>query len=255
MKYLDQLLDLSVQAGHAILEIYESGDFDIQTKKDDSPLTRADKASHKLIKAGLEDLFPEIPLISEEGKDRSFKERQGWSQFWLVDPLDGTKEFIKRNGEFTVNIALIQNRQPVFGIIYAPVWDTLWYGDQESGAFRAQPGKTPESIEVDARESNLVAVKSRSHASAEEEAFFEPLDIADVISVGSSLKFCMVAEGKAQVYYRHGPTWEWDTAAGHAIVEAAGGNVAIPGGQPLQYNKEVIKNGSFYVMSKDYLRA
>ncbi|MBD3376114.1 3'(2'),5'-bisphosphate nucleotidase CysQ [candidate division KSB1 bacterium] len=235
------------------MEIYRSGNFDVQTKDDNSPLTRADKASHRLIKAGLYDLFPDIPLISEEGRDQPFEQRQSWSQFWLVDPLDGTKEFIKRNGEFTVNIALIQDRQPVFGIIYAPVWDMLYYGDKETGAFKARPGDNAIAIRVDTRESGLIAVKSRSHASAEEEAFFNPLDIADVISVGSSLKFCMVAEGRAQVYYRHGPTWEWDTAAGHAIVNAAGGLVAIPGGHPLQYNKEVIKNGSFYVMSKNYL--
>lgn len=239
------ICQIAIEAGHKILEIYNQPDFEIEHKADQSPLTAADRASHRIIETGLTSRFPDIPLLSEEGKTIPFEIRSKWSRFWVVDPLDGTKEFIKRNGEFTVNIALLEEGKVVLGVIYAPVPDTLYYAQHDQGAFRKIGQKEPESITVNQDvESAVTAVRSRSHASPEEEAYAEKVGCGEIISAGSSLKFCRVAEGQAHYYYRHGPTMEWDTAAGHAIAAGAGG--VITG---LQYNKQELRNGSFLVRS------
>ena len=244
---INDIIQASLEAGDAILKIYETGDFNVEMKADNSPLTLADKASHQIIKEKLSKLYPEIPILSEEGKEIPFEERKNWEYFWLVDPLDGTKEFIKKNGEFTVNIALIKEKYPVLGVIYAPVLDTLYYAEPGRGAFKKVADAEEEPIRVaETPAEGVIAVKSRSHSSDDEVEILKQWNIVDSISKGSSLKFCMVAEGKAHIYYRHGPTWEWDTGAGQAIVEGAGGTVTVNGDR-LFYNKPVIKNGSFLV--------
>ena len=241
------ILELSKKAGKAILEIYNNPSQSdvVDYKADDSPLTLADKASHNVIVDGLMKHFPNIPIISEEGQVPEYDVRRDYDRYWLIDPLDGTKEFINKNGQFTVNIALISKNKPVFGVVYKPVTDELYIGDSEQGAYKYE-GLNKRKIEVNNSISNRIAVRSKSHASPEEDDVLKQFDVTDSISVGSSLKFCMVAEGKADVYYRHGPTMEWDTAAGHAVVEAAGGNVYIgTGAKPFVYNKENLLNGSF----------
>jgi 3'(2'), 5'-bisphosphate nucleotidase len=249
---IDLVRNIAVQAGNAILKIYydEALSREIESKADNSPLTLADTASNQVIVEGLRDHFPEIPILSEEGRHITYTERAEWNRFWLVDPLDGTKEFIKRNGEFTVNIALIENGYPVLGIIYAPVQDTIYVGDvlrQES--YKITGDSISKSLKVNNKSSQRVAVGSRSHASQEEADLLNQYDVKETISVGSSLKFCMVAEGRADIYYRHGPTMEWDTAAGQAIVEAAGGSVKrMATGNRFRYNKEDLLNGSFLVL-------
>ncbi len=250
---LAQLTAIAHDAGKAILAIYHDSNFSqvVDFKADDSPLTLADKASHEVIVDALAKLTPQIPIISEEGKDIAYDTRKDWEWFWLVDPLDGTKEFIKRNGEFTVNIALVHNHTPVLGIIYVPVKDVMYVGNAtQQQASKTEGGQTT-ALQVNRKTENLIAVRSRSHANEAEAALLEQHGVTDSISVGSSLKFCMVAEGKADIYYRHGPTMEWDTAAGQAIVTAAGGQVfANTGNEPFQYNKEVLLNGSFLVLGK-----
>lgn len=235
--------EIAVNAGQKILEVYESDDFEMEIKEDNSPLTKADRAAHLLIKEGLNKNYPEIPLLSEEGRHIPYEERKSWDCFWVVDPLDGTKEFVKRNDEFTVNIALLQNGIPVLGVIYAPVLDLLYYAENHQAWKVNGKKQSPEMIQVDSQsKEQLTAVRSRSHAAAEEDTFYAQFDIADTLSRGSSLKFCMVAEGKAHLYYRHNPTMEWDTAAGHAIVLGAGGHV-----YGIQYNKPELRNTSFFV--------
>ena len=240
---IQRICKIAKEAGLKILEIYGQDDFQIESKADDSPLTIADKASHEIIKKRLFDYYPDIPILSEEGRDIPYEERKNWNPFWLVDPLDGTKEFIKRNGEFTVNIALIRDKHPVLGVIYAPVLGTLYWGESGMGGFKQKDGQDPESMHVvNTLDDPIIGVGSRSHASGEEAEYAERSGSTDKKSIGSSLKFCLVAEGSAHYYYRHGPTMEWDTAAGQAIAEAAGGIVT-----GLSYNKENLLNGSFLV--------
>jgi 3'(2'), 5'-bisphosphate nucleotidase len=248
---IELLKEIAVDAGNEILKIYhdERLSKEIENKSDNSPLTLADKASNKVIVSSLSKSFPEIPILSEEEKHVDFAERANWKKFWLVDPLDGTKEFIKRNGEFTVNIALIHNGYPVLGIIYAPVFDTIYVGDVlEKIAYKIDREGVQTELKVNYKSEKRIAVGSRSHSSQEEADLLKTYDVVDTISVGSSLKFCMVAEGKADIYYRHGPTMEWDTGAGQAIVEASGGTVTNMQTQKrFQYNKENLLNGSFLV--------
>ncbi|MCG8306711.1 MAG: 3'(2'),5'-bisphosphate nucleotidase CysQ [Cytophagales bacterium] len=248
---LDSLSKLAVQAGKEILRIYYDNSLsrDINYKSDNSPLTLADKASNNIIVHTLRKLDPKIPILSEEEKNIEYLKRKNWNTFWLVDPLDGTKEFIKRNGEFTVNIALIQDRFPVFGIVYAPILKKLYIGDQHNNkALLIQQGGDETVLKVNRKEKNRIAVGSRSHASEEEAQLLKSYGVTKTIAVGSSLKFCMVAEGKADIYYRHGPTMEWDTAAGQAVVEAAGGTVNdYKNNKRFQYNKEKLLNNSFIV--------
>ncbi len=246
-KILKDLLNISEEAGKAILDIYNSNDFGIEIKDDNSPLTLADKASNEIIEKNLNELFPDIPILSEEGKEIPFEARRNWQRFWLVDPLDGTKEFIKRNGEFTVNIALIENQRPVLGVIYVPVTNEFYCGDIINGSFKINGNGIKTKISVTNKSSNekLNVVQSRSHSGEEEKEFYSKFKIKETLSKGSSLKICLVAEGKADLYFRGGPTWEWDTAAGHAILLGAGGKFTNKDGSELLYNKEVIKNFGF----------
>jgi len=248
---LETIAAIAREAGSAIMEVYAGEDFAVETKADDSPLTRADRASHAVIVEGLQGAFPDIPILSEEGREIPFAERCRWRRFWLVDPLDGTKEFIKRNGEFTVNIALIENGAPRLGVVYVPATGTLYAGRVGEGAWRQRAGERPGPIapRMPAAAAGLAVVMSRSHPSAELDAYLRRIDVAEAVPVGSSLKLCAVAEGRADLYPRLGPTMEWDTAAGQAVVEAAGGQVLTASGTPLRYNKENLLNPWFVVSS------
>jgi 3'(2'), 5'-bisphosphate nucleotidase len=242
---IDKLSEIARKAGAKIMEIYAYTDFSgiVDFKADHSPLTLADKEANKIIEESLRELYP-YPIISEEGKNIPYELRRGWQQFWLVDPLDGTKEFIKRNGEFTVNIAFIEHNKPSIGVIYAPVPDILYVGVVGKEAFKIEGG-IRSVIKTNQKKTKLVAVGSRSHASPEDEAVLSNYNIIDKTSIGSSLKFCLLAEGKADLYFRSGPTMEWDTAAGQAILEAAGGKMYNQSGKDFMYNKESLLNGGF----------
>jgi len=254
---IDPVVSLAVEAGKAILEVYAS-DFDVQAKDDQSPLTQADLASHRIILAGLGRLTPELPVISEESGLPDFEERSQWNRYWLVDPLDGTKEFVKRNGEFTVNIALIEDHRPVFGVVHVPVTDMTYSGCRGVGAELRADGEEARPIGV-ARESAtpVRVVGSRSHRGASLDQFLQNLGNFEMHPTGSSLKFCLIAEGAADVYPRLGPTSEWDTAAAQAVVEQAGGTVLELDGKPLSYNRQSdILNPHFLVagpMDHDWL--
>ncbi|QMU27601.1 3'(2'),5'-bisphosphate nucleotidase CysQ [Adhaeribacter radiodurans] len=244
---MPSLLQLAKDAGQAIMQVYnQPASFtQVTLKSDQSPLTQADQAAHDIISTGLATLTPDIPVLSEEGKLVPYEERRNWKYYWCVDPLDGTKEFISRNGEFTVNIALMANNKPVAGVIYAPVPDELYYTDGQNGAFK-QIGNQPEiKLQVSGKTENLVIVKSRSHSTPEEITFLQSFPVSDEVRIGSSLKFCLIAEGRAQLYYRYGPTMEWDTAAGQAILAQAGGQLTQPNGESFPYNKPNLLNGSF----------
>jgi len=257
----------ALKAGEKILEIYDR-DFKIEIKDDShsSPLTEADTAAHNVICEALKNT--DIPILSEESKELEYADRENWSVFWLVDPLDGTKEFIKHNGEFTVNIALIENGKPTFGVVYAPVLDVLYVGDEILGAYKViGASKSWDNIqEISCKEvgSKLEVIASRSHLNDKTKDFVSSIsddfDDVDFVSKGSSLKLCMVADGSADVYPRIAPTMEWDTAAAHAVVSAAGGHVlqfsskaAIGIDHPLVYNKPDLLNPYFIVCSSDIL--
>jgi 3'(2'), 5'-bisphosphate nucleotidase len=262
-------IQAAVQAGYAILDVYET-EFEVEHKADQSPLTLADKKAHEIITAHLQPFG--IPILSEEGRDIAYSERNAWPQLWIVDPLDGTKEFVKRNGEFTVNIALIEAHQPVMGVIYLPVKDTLYIGARGLGAYKLAALEdrqldsmafvlenarkmplTGEGVFPAASSSRVYTIMgSRSHASPELTAFVEQkrreYEQVDFISAGSSLKICLVAEGKADIYPRLGPTMEWDTAAGQAIAENAGRQVLVwDTRKPMTYNREDLLNPWFVV--------
>ncbi len=257
---LNLICEIARQAGAAIMAIYD-GDHAVEFKDDKSPLTAADKASHEIIAAGLKTHFPEIPILSEEGKNIPYAVRKDWRRFWLVDPLDGTKEFIKRNGEFTVNIALIEDGVPVLGVVYVPAQDKLYCGVAGEGAWVEGPRCKAQGARKEAKGENLepihvrrpdadkglTVVMSRSHPSPELEEYLKDIKVAEALPVGSSLKLCVVAEGVADLYPRLGPTMEWDTAAGQAVVLAAGGTVKTPEGTSLEYNKENLLNPYFIV--------
>jgi len=231
------LLRIARIAGEAILEVYASADPGTTTKADSSPLTQADLRAHGVIQAGLESLTPELPVLSEESAEVPYEVRRTWERYWLVDPLDGTKEFLARNGEFTVNIALIVGHHPALGVVYVPARDTLYWGVPGEGAWRSVGGATAVPIRARARAASPVrVVASRSHRGSELDPFLAHLGPHELVAVGSALKLCMVAEGTADVYPRLGPTSEWDTAAAHAIVVAAGGTVVMTDGEPLRYN-------------------
>ena len=246
--YQDKLIQIAKEAGEKVMAIYSDPGMSnvVDYKSDDSPLTSADKASHQVIVDQLSKLYPDMPVISEEGELPEYSVRKNYDYYWLIDPLDGTKEFINRNGQFTVNIALIHNHHSIFGIVYSPVIEELYLGNVESQlAFKeAKSGRI--TLKVNNKDTNRVAVRSKSHASNEEETILSRFGVVNSISVGSSLKFCMVAEGQADLYYRFGPTMEWDTAAGQAVVESAGGKVYHEIGPNLfKYNRENMLNGSF----------
>ena len=235
----------ALDAGKAIMEIYESGDFSIDKKADNSPLTLADRKGHDIICHAL--AITGFPILSEEGKAIPYEERKDWDYFWMVDPLDGTKEFIKKNGEFTVNIALIRNQKPVAGVVYAPALDLLFWA--VGGQAWKQKGKEPaETIRVNSTGDIRKIVASKSHLSPETQAFIDQYPGAELVSMGSSLKFLLVADGTADIYPRYAPTMEWDTAAAQAVVEGAGGRVLqFEKADSLEYNKENLLNPWFLV--------
>lgn len=246
---LEDVCDLAERAGNAILEVYHRDDFDIRSKADDSPLTAADLAAHRVIVDGLRALTPDIPVLSEESADIAWATRREWSRYWLVDPLDGTREFIKRNGEFTVNIALIEHGVATFGVIQQPVTGALWFGAPGHGAWLRE-GRSERAIEV--RRPALAPLRvaaSRSHRDGRTTALMARIGRTEAIGLGSSLKFCRLAEGRMDVYPRFGPTSEWDTAAGQAILEGAGGLVVDPQGRPFRYNqRDTLLNGDFIAL-------
>lgn len=247
---LDLITDCSLVAGDAILEIYGEDDFSVESKADESPLTAADLASQKIIVERLEAADTGLPILSEEAAQADFETRRDWRRFWLVDPLDGTKEFVKRNGEFTVNIALIEDGVPVLGVVYAPVLERMYYGGPGLGAWRRESAETTTIRAAGTGGDDLVVVASRSHMSADTESFVEQLPNHRLASMGSSLKLCLIAEGSADVYPRLAPTMEWDTGAAHAVVAAAGGQVLDLSGAPLRYNKPDLTNPHFVVLGR-----
>ena len=262
---LFQSIIASLNAGEKIMDIYTDpkSDFGIERKRDNSPLTIADKASHQAIMAYLEQT--DYPIISEEGKDIAYTDRATWQTLWMVDPLDGTKEFIKQNGEFTVNIALIEKGVPILGVIYLPVKKTLYFGAAEFGAYRVNnidfesPLTTltelihqATRLPINRADDSFKIVASRSHQSAETKAYIDLMiqqhGKVELVSSGSSIKICMVAEGSADTYPRFAPTMEWDTAAGHAIANAAGKEIwQVNHNEPIRYNKESLLNPYFIV--------
>ena len=246
---IEPVVALAEDAGRAILEVY-STNFEVQSKEDESPLTQADLASHRRIVAGLETLTPDLPIISEESGLADFEERRGWERYWLIDPLDGTKEFVNRNGEFTVNIALIESNRPVLGVVHVPVQEKTYVGCEGVGAELRNADEPPRRIRVAAASGTPVrVVGSRSHRGASLDAYLACLGDHDMVPMGSSLKFCVVAEGGADLYPRLGPTSEWDTAAAQAVVEQAGGSVVTLDGKPMTYNaKSDILNPHFFVI-------
>jgi 3'(2'), 5'-bisphosphate nucleotidase len=244
------VVDISIRASKAILEVYNS-DFGVEKKDDNSPLTAADMAAHTTIVKALKKLTPDIPVLSEESASIPYQERKQWSLYWLVDPLDGTKEFVKRNGEFTVNIALIHDHQPVMGVVHVPVSDVGYHAIKDGGAYKYESGQ--QSLPIKTRQTiadKITVAGSRSHANSHQQRFFQALgNDTETINRGSSLKFCLIAEGKVDIYARFGPTSEWDTAASHCIVTEAGGIVTDMRFKPLTYNtKDSILNPHFLVI-------
>jgi 3'(2'), 5'-bisphosphate nucleotidase len=247
--YLSTAIIAAEEASKVILDVYNSNDFQAEAKGDNSPLTLADRTAHAVIATILE--ATNLPVLSEEGKNIPYEERRNWEYFWMVDPLDGTKEFIKRNGEFTVNIALIHLGKPVLGVVAVPVTGELFYASTGDGAFvkrdgKPQPLKKRSAIDLTAK--GLRVVASRSHMNEETQAFINSLIEPTLVSSGSSLKFMLLAEGKADVYPRYAPTMEWDTAAAHAVVNETGLKVYQAGSEvELVYNKEDLLNPYFLV--------
>ena len=256
---LKTAINASIEGGRAIMAVYAS-DFTVEHKDDKSPLTLADKNCNEIIENIL--INTNIPILSEEGAKTTYEKRKDWEYSWLVDPLDGTKEFVKRNGEFTVNIALIHNGNPIMGVIYVPVKEELYFAMEGLGSYKVNKNSVIENLEtlisssdklpVNYKRKNYVIVGSRSHMSAETEVFFEQKKKehgnVEIMAVGSSLKLCMVAEGKADAYPRYAPTMEWDTGAGHAIVKYAGFSVKqYNSSEDVVYNKENLLNPWFLV--------
>lgn len=245
----ESVIAIARDAGAAILDIYANeADFNVEVKSDDSPLTKADRAANKVICDGLEQLSQVFPIISEENKAIPYEERKDFERFWLVDPLDGTKEFIKRNGEFTVNIALVEGQQPIFGVVYAPVLDEVYWAIKGQGAWmmKGTDKTTLEALSFKMTDPGLKVVCSRSHLNEGTQAFIDALDTPEKVSKGSSLKFLLMAKGDAHVYPRLGPTMEWDTGAAQIVLEEAGGSVIDEETkEPLRYNKENLLNPYF----------
>ena len=247
---VQDIVTIAKEAGDAIMQIYKQ-DFEVEYKQDNSPLTLADKKANDIIENGLNQLSVNIPILSEEGNDIPYEDRKHWEYFWLVDPLDGTKEFVKKNGEFTVNIALIHKDTPVLGVVYAPALDICYWAKQDEGAFK-DGKKLP--LKISDQRNTYKVVASRSHMSAETQAFIDAIDTdkeKELISIGSSLKICLVAEGEADIYPRLGPTMEWDTGAAHVVANESGVLLKkYKDNEYLQhkYNKENLLNQYFVVV-------
>lgn len=264
-----EIVNLVIDAANVVLDVYNSIEFGIEEKQDKTPLTIADKASHKIISTGLYSMYPHIPILSEEGKDISYNERKDWKYFWLVDPLDGTKEFIKRNGEFTVNVALIKEKEPLLGVIVVPVKSLIYFAVKGLGAYKVvniidkkftddrKLLKASVKLPLNDKKNKIYVVGSSSHKDEETEHYIEILKKIgniEVVSLGSSLKLCAIAEGVFDVYPRFGPTMEWDIAAGQIIVEEAGGVVVNAfSDTKLIYNKESLVNPPFIAKGASFL--
>ena len=248
--FAEAIAEIAVDAGKAVLEIYKQ-DFEVTQKDDASPLTQADLASHHIICDALGRLTPDIPVLSEESCEIGYNARADWQQYWLVDPLDGTREFINRNGEFTVNIALIRHHNPILGVVHVPVSGVTYTGLVGKWASKHSADGVMEHITIRKPCADPpVVVGSRSHANPRLTGFLNKMGAYDLVSMGSSLKFCLLAEGEADFYPRLGPTSEWDTAAAHAVVLAAGGRIITLDGKPLRYNlKESLLNPEFLVIA------
>jgi 3'(2'), 5'-bisphosphate nucleotidase len=245
----EALMPIVARAGAAIMQVYGAG-FAVEHKQDNSPLTAADLESQRIIIEGLKRLTPDMPILSEESVAAPWSERQTWGELWVVDPLDGTREFVKRNGEFTVNIALVVAHEPLLGVVAAPAQGSVFWGAAGIGAFSQHAGAQRLRIHTATPQLPLRVVGSRSHASPETAAYLERLGPHVMTGVGSSLKFCLLAEGKADLYPRFGATSEWDTAAGQAVLEAAGGQVTRMDGHRMRYNcRESVINGDFVAFS------
>ena len=246
---IQDIVTIAKEAGNAIMQVYKQ-DFEVEYKQDSSPLTLADKKANDIIEDGLNQLSVNFPILSEEGKEIPYEDRKHWEYFWLVDPLDGTKEFVKKNGEFTVNIALIYKDTPVLGVVYAPALDVCYWAKQGEGSFK-DGQKLP--LKTENQRNTYKIVASRSHMSDETQVFIDAIDTdkeKELISIGSSLKICLVAEGEADIYPRLGPTMEWDTGAAHAVVSESGKNLQkYKEGEysKHEYNKEDLLNRSFTV--------
>ncbi len=257
MNYKDlvpDLMDIARRAGAAIMEIYESdADFGVEAKSDDSPLTKADRAANTIICDGLEKLSVGYPIISEENKAVDYEVRKDYKHYWLVDPLDGTKEFIKKNGEFTVNIALVHNQRSVFGVVYAPALDEMYWAAKGEGAHFIKDGKENllSASSFGMKDGGLRVVCSRSHLNEGTQKFVDELNTPELVAKGSSLKFLILASADAELYPRLAPTMEWDTAAAQIVLEEAGGKVLqAASGEPLVYNKEDLLNPHFIAYGK-----
>lgn len=253
------LIEICNSAGSKIMDIYNSADsasMQVEYKSDNSPLTLADKESNKIICHSLKSKYPEIPILSEEGAQIDYKERKRWTKFWLIDPIDGTKEFIKKNGEFTINIALIDRNEPILGVIFAPAKSTLYMAKKNCGAFKINTKVKLDSLDdftkisVSNQLDCVRIVGSRSHSNANFTNWVKKkFPNAKIVEAGSSLKFCLIAEGKADIYPRFGPTSEWDIAAGHIIINEAGGKISTFNETGISYNtKENILNPEFYAI-------
>jgi 3'(2'), 5'-bisphosphate nucleotidase len=242
------VLELARAAGTAVMDIYRRAELDVTLKDDRSPLTEADLVSHRMLVAGLERIAPGVPTLSEEEQAIAYEVRRAWPRFWLIDPLDGTKEFLRRNGEFTINVALIEDGYPTLGVVHAPALDRSYWAYAPSSAFCEAAGASRALAVSRAADGVLQVVASRSHSSAETETFLQRVGAehqTELVSIGSSLKLCLIAEGSAHLYPRFGPTMEWDTAAGQCVVEAAGGSVTDLDGRRLLYNKPDLHNPFF----------
>jgi len=249
VKYLDDVIAIANATSPVILDIYHSS-FNVQHKDDLTPVTDADVAADKFIVDALSRLTPDIPILSEESGEIAFDQRKHWQSYWLVDPLDGTREFIKRNGEFTINIALIENGVAILGVIQQPVTGVCYYAARGAGAFKSENGSAPVPLSVRSKPADsLIIAGSRSHWDTSLDAFLEKIGSHELIRLGSSLKSCLVAEGEADIYLKRGPTSEWDTAAAQVIVEEAQGAIVTLDMQPLRYNtKESLLNPHFMVI-------
>lgn len=248
---LPDVIKIADEASEKVLHIYQS-DFKVNYKEDHSPITAADIASHDIIVKGLRQISRDIPILSEEGAEIPWEERKKWRRFWLIDPIDGTKDFTQRTGEFTVNIAMIEDGEPVMGVVTAPALKEAFWGIRGEGAHMRDRTGRVHRIRVAEPKETLRVVASKNHLNEETRAFIEALGSHETVQAGSSLKFCRIAEGHADIYPRMGPTSEWDTAAAHAVLVAAGGKVQTPEGQPLVYGKENILNPNFIAAGNWY---
>ncbi|ALU43852.1 3'(2'),5'-bisphosphate nucleotidase CysQ [Pseudoalteromonas rubra] len=247
---LEEIVNLARRAGDKILTIYAK-DFNVEYKDDKSPVTDADLAANDVITAGLKALTPDLPILSEESAEISWQERQTWQRYWLVDPIDGTKEFIKKNGEFTVNIALIENGEPVMGVVHAPALNVSYFAANSIGAFKeCDEARIELKVTRKDNQGTIQVVGSRSHPSPDLAEYLTQFDDVNMVPKGSSLKLCLVAESAADVYPRLGPTSEWDTGAGHAVAKIAGATVTQLDGSPLLYNQKESYLNPYFVVSR-----